>query len=196
MELRAPTIKEEVRSFLGLVTNQGKFIPELRTKTEPLRALITKDLKFGWTATHQKCFDSLEQALPKLPTLSYFYPQRRTQLIADVSPVALGTVPLQFNEKDNPRVISFASKSLSEVEKRYPQTEKESLALVWASHLRLFLNHRLSHRPEQNDGYYVFKPSSLRWFTDPVNITLLTHYRDCAKQIRHHLIMKANITFG
>lgn len=30
-----------------------------------------------------------------------------------------------------PKVISFASKGLSEIERRYSQTEKESLALVW-----------------------------------------------------------------
>ena len=46
-------------------------------------------------------------------------------------PVALGAVLIQFDGND-PQIISFASKSLSDVEKRYSQTEKESLALVWA----------------------------------------------------------------
>ncbi|XP_043862245.1 uncharacterized protein K02A2.6-like [Drosophila santomea] len=56
----------------------------------------------------------------------------RTRLIADASPVALGSVLLQFDGKGDPLIISFASKALSEVERRYSQTEKESLALVWA----------------------------------------------------------------
>ncbi|XP_055842902.1 uncharacterized protein K02A2.6-like [Episyrphus balteatus] len=56
----------------------------------------------------------------------------RTRLVAVASPVALGAVLLQFQE-DIPQVISFASKSLSPVERRYSQTEKESLALVWAA---------------------------------------------------------------
>lgn len=52
-------------------------------------------------------------------------------MVADVSSVALGAVLLQF-ENDTPHVISFASKSFSEVERRYSQTEKESLVLVWS----------------------------------------------------------------
>ena len=45
--------------------------------------------------------------------------------------VALGAVLIQFKE-NQPRVICYASKSLTEVERRYCQTEKEALALVWA----------------------------------------------------------------
>lgn len=52
-------------------------------------------------------------------------------MVVDASPVALGAVLLRFIE-ETPRVISYASKGLSEVEGRYSQTEKESLALVWA----------------------------------------------------------------
>lgn len=45
-------------------------------------------------------------------------------------PTGLGAALIQINEL-GPRVISYASKSLSDVEKRYAQTEKEALALVW-----------------------------------------------------------------
>ena len=38
------------------------------------------------------------------------------------------------------KVIAFASRSLTPVEKRYSQTDREILALVWAvEHYRLFL---------------------------------------------------------
>ncbi|KAG5875425.1 hypothetical protein JTB14_005323 [Gonioctena quinquepunctata] len=73
----------------------------------------------------------LDPVLTKPPTLSYFDPKKRTRLIADANPVALGAVLIQF-ECDTPKVVSFASKGLSDTERRYSQTEKESLALVWA----------------------------------------------------------------
>jgi hypothetical protein len=54
-----------------------------------------------------------------------------SQVIGDASPVGLGEVLTQTH-KDGPQVISFASCSLTETEKRYSQTENEDLALVWA----------------------------------------------------------------
>lgn len=130
MKFRPPNNKEELRSFLGLVTYLGKFIPDLAELTEPLRILIKKDVKFTWSPAQDVAFQKLKKQLTKMPTLSYFNPKSRTRLIADASPVALGAVLLQF-DKNLPQVISFASKSLSQTERRYSQTEKESLALVW-----------------------------------------------------------------
>lgn len=162
LDFRPPSTKEEVRSFLGLVTYLGKFIPDLGSITEPLRQLTKKDTRFTWTETHQKSFDQLKHALAKLPTLAYFDEKRRTQIIVDASPVALGAVLIQFEDQQTPRVISFASKSLSEVERRYSQTEKESLALVWAVERFYFYVAGLSfelvtdHKPLEA----IFKPSA------------------------------------
>lgn len=129
---RAPENKEELRSFLGLVTYLGKFIPDVGTLTDPLRKLTREDERFLWTMDSEAQFRKLQAALEKLPTLVFFDPKRRTRLIADASPVALGAVLLQFDQEEQPQVISYANKSLSDTERRYSQTEKESLALVWA----------------------------------------------------------------
>ncbi|XP_043063219.1 uncharacterized protein K02A2.6-like [Drosophila yakuba] len=129
---RAPKNKEETRSFLGLITYVGKFIPDLADNTEPLRLLLRKDSIFQWGNTEEKTFQKLKCHLAHVPNLAYFNPKNRTRLIADASPVGLGSVLLQFDGKGDPLIISFASKALSEVERRYSQTEKESLALAWA----------------------------------------------------------------
>ena len=162
INFRSPENKEELRSFLGLVSYLGKFIPNLGTETDALRQLIKTDSKFNWSKEHEQDFTRLKQRLAHLPTLSYFDPGRRTRLIADASPVALGAVLLQFDTEGNPLVISFASKSLSTTEKRYSQTEKESLALVWSvERFYLYLaglkfELETDHKPLEA----IFKPSS------------------------------------
>ena len=55
----------------------------------------------------------------------------RTRIVADASPVGLGAVLTQ-QQGGVWRVVSYASRSLTDVERRYSQTEKEALALVWA----------------------------------------------------------------
>ena len=61
----------------------------------------------------------------------HFLPRRTYRVIADASPVGHGAILLQ-EQQGTLRVTSFASRTLSDVEQRYSQTEKEALALVWA----------------------------------------------------------------
>jgi len=46
---------------------------------------------------------------------------------------------MQFDTAGEPKIVLFARRSLSDVEKRYSQTEKESLALAWQSKNSIFI---------------------------------------------------------
>lgn len=100
---RQQNSKEELRSFLGMVSYLGKLIPDLGSTTEPLRQLTKRDAKFLWSVEHKARFDKLKDALAKLPTFTYFDPSKRTRLIGDASPVALGAVLLQFDDRQTPK---------------------------------------------------------------------------------------------
>lgn len=128
---RTSVTMEEVRSFLGLVNYVGKFIPNLATISEPLRQLTKKGTHFELKSKHQNAFDQLKEHLTNHSTLGYYNVNDQTQLIADASPVGLGCVLIQFKNND-PRIISYANRSLTGPELNYAQTEKEALALVWA----------------------------------------------------------------
>ncbi|XP_055633366.1 uncharacterized protein K02A2.6-like [Toxorhynchites rutilus septentrionalis] len=133
-KFRAPSTSEEVRSFLGLVTYIGRFLPNLATITAPLRELTHSGVKFIWGEKQQTSFEKLKELIGNVQHLRFFDNTLRTRVIADASPVALGAVLLQYKgpTDDDPRPIAYASKSLTTTEKRYCQTEKEALALVRA----------------------------------------------------------------
>ena len=78
----------------------------------------------------QQSFDELKKRVSSAETLGYFDKNAPTKMIADASPVGLGAVLVQ--EQGELRVISYASRSQSDTEHRYSQTEKEPLAIVWA----------------------------------------------------------------
>ena len=67
----------------------------------------------------------------------------RTDLSMDASPIGLGLVLSQYNP-DNPsdrHIVYIASRTLSDVQSRYSQVEKEALSVVWAcekAHLYLY----------------------------------------------------------
>ena len=45
-EMTAPETKQQLQSFLGMVTYMGNFVPHLSHHTEPLRQLLKKDVTF------------------------------------------------------------------------------------------------------------------------------------------------------
>jgi hypothetical protein len=128
---RTPATNEEVRSFLGLITYVGKFIPNLATITAPLRELLKSDVKYTWNIERQKAFDELKNVLSSHTILGHYNKNDATLLYADASPFGLGAVLIQ-TKNNHPRVISYASKGLSSAEMKYSHIEKEALSLVWA----------------------------------------------------------------
>lgn len=68
----------------------------------------------------------------KAENLGYFNKADKTQVVCDEGPVGLGCVLIQENKEGESRVIMYASRSLTTLERKYSQTEKEALAIVWA----------------------------------------------------------------
>ena len=139
---RTPNTVSEVRSFLGLVQYTARFIPDLATISEPLRRLTKKGVTFKWGPEQESSFQKLKSMLTNAETLAYFDQSAPTQVISDASPVGLGAVLVQ-QQHGQQRIVAYASRSLTDVETRYSQTEKEALGLVWACekfHMYLYGN--------------------------------------------------------
>ena len=130
IEARKPKDATELRSFLGLVNYSGRFIPNLATISDPLRRLTKKNVSYNWGKEQDNSYNELKVRLANHVILGYFKPNHETKLIVDASPVGLGAVLVQ-NQVGEDRVIHYASRSLSDTERKYSQTEKEALAVVW-----------------------------------------------------------------
>ena len=140
LETRRPTSAAEVRSFLGMVGFSARFIPDFATTAEPLRAIARKGESFVWGTTQQESFELLKKQLAEAAELAFFDKEAHITVITDASPVGLGAVLVQERNGES-RAVCYASRSLSSVERRYSQTEKEALAIVWACerfHLYLY----------------------------------------------------------
>ena len=119
----------------------SKYIQDYATITAPLRELTKKNVRFKWTYQHQQAFETLTQALTSALVMAYFDVNKETLVAVDASPVGISAILGQrIKETDDYRVVAYASRALTAVERRYSQTEREALAIVWAvEHYHLFL---------------------------------------------------------
>ena len=120
-------------SFLGLVTYCGKFIPNFATITEPLTWLARQKADFVWNGKRESAFSKIKTFIFKAPVLSYFHAAFETKIVADTSKQGLGAVLPQKNPENGVfQPVVFASRSLSDAQTRYSQTEREALEVLAA----------------------------------------------------------------
>ena len=123
-----PDSKEKLRSFLGLAAYIGhKFVPHFSSLTAPLWSLCAVNSDFQWTAETQNAFEKLQSAIANVSELAWFNPHKPVAIHSDASGDGLGAVLLQEGKP-----IAYASRRLTEIEKRYSTIEKEFLGIVFA----------------------------------------------------------------
>ena len=144
-EAQPPCSATGVRSFLGMVMYCAKFIPKFSDVTQPLRRLTEKNVQFKWTEKEAKAFETVKQLLTSSTVMAYFDKNKETEVITDASPWGLSAILSQHTPgKGDRRIVAYVSRSLSPVEQRYSQTEREALAIVWAVerlHIYLYGEH-------------------------------------------------------
>ncbi len=136
-----PANASELRSLLGLFTYASSSIPNLATIADPLWKLTSDKVEYAWTDEHTQTLEKIKDALINEPC-AYFNTNWFTEVHCDASPVGLCAVLAQVdpNDPNNKRIITNISRSLTDVERRYSQVEKEALAIVWAfERLSLYL---------------------------------------------------------
>lgn len=127
-----PHDAQSLPSFLGLVGWNYKFIPNNATLVEPIRAVLSKSTSFSWTKGAQEYFDRLKHLITASPALALLDPSLPTTVTTDASDYGIDAM-LNQHQGIKERTVAFASRTLSDCERKYSTTEKEALACVWAT---------------------------------------------------------------
>ena len=71
-KIKAPKNKEDLKTFLGMITYVGRFIPNLSEMNSNLRNLTKKNVVWNWDSNAEKSFQDLKLAFSKAPVLRYY----------------------------------------------------------------------------------------------------------------------------
>ena len=125
-----PQDTQELQSSLGIATYMASFIPSPSALSEPLRNLLKKSTDFHWSPSHNTALEKFKQSICRQVSLTYF-DLRRKILQVDISLRGLGSALVQEG-----KVVAFASRLLTDTEKRSANIEREMLLLLL--HVRNF----------------------------------------------------------
>lgn len=120
----------ELRSYIGLLSYYGKFLPNLSTQLAPLYVLLHKNNSWRWTDEERKAFIKSKQAIMEAKVLAHYDPSKELVLACDALPYGVGAV-LSQREDGVESPLAFASRTFTPAERNYSHLEKEALAIVF-----------------------------------------------------------------
>ena len=132
LEAPRPRTKTELRSFLGLVNFYRAYIANFAAVAVSLTDLTRKGQPrvLEWGEAQEKALNSLKGLLESKPILKLPEMDKLFVLRTDASDKGEGAVLLQ-SHGGSLFPVAFASKKLSDRERKYSAMERECLAMVW-----------------------------------------------------------------
>ncbi|GFU54195.1 retrovirus-related Pol polyprotein from transposon 17.6 [Trichonephila clavipes] len=119
---------QEVKILGHLVSSNG-----VRPDPDKIKASLLKSgVEFHWGPEEVEAFHSLKKALTSDPVLGMYDERASTEIHTDASGYGIGAVLVQI-QNNVEKVIAYASRTLTKAEKNYSTTERECLAIVWAT---------------------------------------------------------------
>ncbi|XP_070405020.1 uncharacterized protein [Nothobranchius furzeri] len=99
MEMEEPSNVSDLRSFLGMVNELGKFLPNLAEKDKALRDLLSNKNQWCWGHEQWEAFRCLKQELSTTPVLQLYDPNVPLKISAETLSYGLGAVMLQIKDE-------------------------------------------------------------------------------------------------
>ncbi|UYV76695.1 K02A2.6-like [Cordylochernes scorpioides] len=131
VEAPEPTNVSQLRSFIGLLMYYSRFIRNIADILAPFYHLLKNNSKWNWTGEHRILFAKCKALLTNESVLAHYDATRELVLACDASSYGLGVVLSHRNDRKEETPIAFASRTLTEAERRYSQLEKEALSIIF-----------------------------------------------------------------
>ena len=134
---------------MGATQYLSKHIKNLSAQTDILRKLLKKQNEWIWTEEHTATFNNLKKLKTQLPGLAHYKSKSENILTTDASTKGLGATLWQKQNDGNLKPIGFASRFLSDTEKKYAINELELLAVVCGlelSRLYIYMENQLNYQ--------------------------------------------------
>ena len=104
----APTNKQELKSFLGMLTYNARFLPNVSHTLYPLNQLLQQNASWVWKSEHQKAFDAAKRMLSSDRALAHYDVNRPVKLFCDASAYGLGTCLVHIMDDGSQKPIAYA----------------------------------------------------------------------------------------
>ena len=130
-KMPAPTNVSELKRFMGMANHLGKFSSCIASLSQPLRELLSKNNAWTWDNAQASAYNQIKEKLTKPTVLALYNVNADLKVSADASSYGLGAVLLQHSDQEWLPVV-YASRAMTDTERRYAQIEKEALAITWA----------------------------------------------------------------
>ncbi|XP_062713761.1 uncharacterized protein K02A2.6-like [Aedes albopictus] len=126
-----PKNKEQVRSFVGLITYYGRFFPNLSTILYTLNNLLKDDVPFVWSKECEKSFLYVKKEMQSDRFLVHYDPSLPVVLATDASPYGIGAVLSHQYPDGTERPLQYASQTLTRTQQKYSQIDKEAYSIIF-----------------------------------------------------------------
>lgn len=127
--LKLPETQKQIKSFLGITGYYRKCIKDYAKIAQPMTVYFLKNSKINkFDPSYVHAFEQLKPLLTTHPILKYPEFIKPFSVNTDASNFAIGAVLIQDGQP-----VAYVSRTLNEHEIRYSTTEKELLAVVWAT---------------------------------------------------------------
>jgi len=125
LNMKQPKTQKDVRRFVGMVNFYRDLYPKCAETLAPLTDLCGHKKNFIWSDTQEQAFQHMKQIITQDTMLTYPQFDKPFLIHTDASDKQIGGVVMQDNKP-----LGFFNKKLTDMQRRYPVTEQELLAIV------------------------------------------------------------------